>query len=293
MRDFAVLLFAALLAAFAAAAAALWLQPKLAEAERQHRAKRDRVLLMDRFRLRGVVALLEPHLRGAWSKRLDDQLYAAGNPWSGTSGSEYLTLGVIGVSGSFLTGLFLGFLLKGVGLGVVFGLVIALPMTAIWYVGLSSIIKRRKETTWREFPFFLDTLVMTMEGGATLAQAIEIYVRSNPQSLFAADLSNAVNRSQAGADIIKALEETNDRITVSEIKQTMQNILTAEIEGADRLHLMRENADDMRARRWEESEKMTEILRTKIVLPTMLIFLSVMLLILAPAFVEVSNSGMF
>lgn len=293
MRDFAILLLAALLAAFATASAALWLQPKLAAAERAHRDRRRRVLLMDRYRLRGLVALIEPYVEGAWSKRLDHRLYAAGSPWGGTSGSEYLALGIIGLAASLLAGLVLGFLLKGIGWGLFFALLFALPVGAAWHVALSSTIKRRIEMTWREFPFFLDTLVMTMEGGATLAQAIEIYVRSNPQSTFAADLSNAVNRSQAGTDIIGALEETKDRIIKSEIKQTMQNILTAEIEGADRLHLMRENADDMRARRWEESEKMTETLRTKIVLPTMLIFMSVMLLILAPAFVEVGNSGLF
>jgi tight adherence protein C len=289
----AVLLLAALLAAFTAWSATLWLQPKLVAARSAHRQKRDRVLLMDRYRLRAWVALIEPYCRGPFSKRLEDQLYAAGSPWGGTSGSEYLALGVIGIAGSVIVGLFLGLLLGGVGFGIFFALLLALPIGAVWYLSIGSIIKRRREMTWREFPFFLDTLVMTMEGGATLAQAIEIYVRSNPQSLFAADLSNAVNRSQAGTDMIEALEETLDRINVNEIKQTMQNILTAEIEGADRLHLMRENADDMRARRWEESEKLTEILKTKIVLPTMMIFMSVMLLILAPAFVEVGNSGLF
>ena len=270
--------------------------PMLARLEEQHRVRRPRQMIIDRYHARGLVALIEPHVSAQLARTcasIDRMLRVAAPEWGGINGTEYLSFGLIAICTGFLVGFVPAGLLIGLRAGVAFGLVVAAVAGGLWWLAISDVIKHRREDTWRQFPFFLDTLVMTMQAGATLPQALKIYVRSNPEAALARDLADALNRAEAGVDILSAIEETLERVTVEEIVVTMRAILHAERMGADRLRLLRENAADIRAKRWEQADRASEVLKTKITLPTMLIMLAVVILILSPAVVEIGKSGLF
>lgn len=286
-------------AGFAGLAAFLfvaWVLPALNAIEAEHRASRPRRMIMDDYGLRGLTALAERYVGPMFATTifaLDQKLRVAGRPWGGISGSEYLGLGIVAICVGFLVGFVANVFLIGAKWALLFGWVVAGVVFLVWWLAISDLVKRRRENTWREFPFFLDTLTMTMQAGATLPQALKIYVRSNEGATLARDLADALNRAEAGADILVATEETLERVTIDEIAVTMKAILEAERMGADRLRLLRDNATDIRSKRWEQAERASEVLKTKITLPTMFIMIAVVILILAPAVVEIGSSGLF
>jgi tight adherence protein C len=154
-------------------------------------------------------------------------------------------------------------------------------------------VKRRRSDTSREFPFFLDTLVMLRQAGANLDQALQIYARGNSNTTLSRDVVDALNRVQAGSALKQAIEEMLDRIVVNEIKVTVRGIIEAEDKGAEQIHFMQESADDLRGRRWEAAERAAQVLQAKMVMPMMLIMMSILIFVLTPAFTEVARSGLF
>jgi tight adherence protein C len=270
--------------------------PVLERAAAGHRERRPRRMLFDDFHLRGPTALVEPFVLRYLPDLAEDverRLLVGGRPWNGISGPEYAAFGLVTVAGAALFGLASGTLAGGTRVGVGFAIGMGALAGYVWHLAITSIIQRRERNSWKEFPFFLDTLVMTMEAGATLPQGIEIYVRGNPQASLARDMDDALNRVEAGADILRAIEETLDRVTVEEISSTMRAIIQAERQGADRMRLLRETAQDVRDKRWEAAEEAAEALKAKLTLPTMMVMMAVFILVMGPALLQAGRSGLF
>ena len=270
--------------------------PIVQDAGARHRVRRPRRTLLDDFHVRGPVAIVEPSVLRLLPDVVEDvdrRLLVGGRPWNGISGAEYTAFGVVVVAGAALAGLLAGTLAGGPRIGAAFAIGFCGLAAYVWHLAIIGVIQRRERSSWKEFPFFLDTLVMTMEAGATLPQGIEIYVRSNAGASLARDMDDALNRVEAGADILRAIEETLDRVTVEEISSTMRAIIQAERQGADRMRLLRETAQDVRDKRWEAAEEAAETLKAKLTLPTMLVMMAVFILILGPALLQVGRSGLF
>ncbi len=270
--------------------------PLVQQAAASHRERRPRHMLFDDFHLRGPTALAEPfvmrHLPDL-AEEVDRRLLVGGRPWNGISGTEYTAFGLVVVVVAVLSGLATGTIAGGARIGAGFAIGMGGLAGYVWHLAITTIIQRREQSSWKEFPFFLDTLVMTMEAGATLPQGIAIYVRGNAHASLARDMDDALNRVQAGADILRAIEETLDRVTVEEISSTMRAIIQAEKQGADRMRLLRETAQDVRDKRWEAAEEASEALKAKLTMPTMLVMMAVFILVMGPALLQAGRSGLF
>ncbi len=246
--------------------------------------------LVDRIPFaRPVVDLLSPlfarHMADTVA-RIDRVLVLAGDPFGGITGAQYLALTAFGMLYPvFMAGfaLAMGFSLKMTGLLALMALV--LVGTFSWW-SLDRVYKKRMRALDIEFPYFLDFTVMSKEAGATLQQAIDLFVTSSPDTELGRSLAGVLNAAFGSGGLLGALKDFSDTCPSPNGRTTLQAILKAEPMGAESGTLLREIARDLRARRFEAAEKAAEMLKGRIMVPTMLMFVGAFLMILAGSFAK-------
>ncbi|CDZ56628.1 type II secretion system F family protein [Neorhizobium galegae] len=253
--------------------------------------------IVDTLGMRTPVELVLRNFSGALSEsgaRIDQKLLYAGRPFGGVTGLEYVALLLVSAVGGFvlfslLFTLASGSLLGGLGAGMVLG---ALPAGYFWLVA-DDRMENRKEQISREFPYFLDLVVMTQQAQATLPESFRLYTEAAPGTLMSEEVEQTLKDVALGTGMIEALQRLERRIAAEEVLRVIRALVQGEIEGSNRLELLREHSRDLRFRRWEKADRASEKLKAKIVMPAMLIVVSILLFVLAPAIVEMTTSGMF
>lgn len=253
---------------------------------------------IDRLGLRGAVEFVKGGgatcASLAQRLELDRRLAEAGRPLGGITGEDFVAFGVLWTVGGALCGVLLA-RVSGLTAPVILAssLVLALVGLWIWWLHIGDPITDRREQIRREFPFLLDTIVMIQTVGATLFQALEIYVRASPTTTLAREVRFVLNAQNLANRPAHALRAALDRITAEEVRSALDAIAKAEELGTPMNAQLRENADVARARRVEQIEKSTESLKARIAVPTGLILVAVLLIVIGPAFVELAASGLF
>lgn len=293
---------AAILAGLSAFAIVWWIGDQIERLPRVYRADGDGgppPNIVDRAGLRVPVewllasARMRPLLEEAGAS-LDAKLIYAGRPFGGVTGLEYISLlvvsGLIGLVGLFLLfTLASGSLLTGLAAGIVLGL---LAPAYLWVLA-DDRMESRTQAISREFPYFLNLVVMTQQAQATLVESFRLYAEAAPGGVMSEEIEQMLKDVNLGAGLIEALRRLEQRIRAEEVIRVIRAMIQGEIEGSNRLELLREHARDLRFRRWESAERASEKLKAKIVMPAMLIVASILLLVLAPAITEMTTGGFF
>lgn len=254
---------------------------------------------IDRSGLRGAVEVVKSIFGdgcGAVARQLDldRRLAEAGRPLGGITGEDFIAFGVVWAIGGAVCGM-LAAGIVGMTAPVIAAAGMVLSALAVWiwwlYVGDPTV--GRREQIRRDFPFLLDTIVMIQTVGATLFQALEIYVRASPTTTLAREVRFVLNAKDLANRPAHALRAALERITAEEVRSALDAIAKAEELGTPMNAQLRENADVARARRIEQIEKSTESLKARIAVPTAFILVAVLLIVIGPAFVELAASGLF
>ena len=253
--------------------------------------------IVDRLGLRTpvefVIAKFGSPLAG-FGDQLEQKLIYAGRPFGGITGIEYAALLVVSsLLGFTVLGLLFGLATGSVLGGVAGGLIIGfLPAVYFWVVADDRMQNRRLQLS-REFPYFLDLVVMTLQAQATLPESLKLYAEAARGTVMQEEVEQVMKAVALGPGLVEALRRLESRIPADEVLRVIRAMIQGETEGSNRLELLREHARDLRFRRWEKADRASEKLRAKIVMPAMLIVVSILLLVLAPAIVEMTTSGMF
>ncbi|WP_409527700.1 type II secretion system F family protein [Rhizobium lusitanum] len=253
--------------------------------------------IVDSVGMRTPVEFLIAHFRpiiSGFGDQIEQKLIHAGRPFGGVTGIEYVSLLIVSsligfVVLSVLFAMATGSLIGGIAAGLMFG---ALPSVYFWVVADDK-MQNRKQRISREFPYFLDLVVMTQQAQATLPESLRLYSEAAPDTAMSEEIDQVLKDIALGTGLIEALQRLETRIRAEEVLRVIRAMIQGEIEGSNRLELLREHARDLRFRRWEKADRASETLRAKIVMPAMLIVVSILLLVLAPAIVEMTTSGMF
>jgi tight adherence protein C len=230
----------------------------------------------------------------SYGETTERKLLLAGKPGGNISGYEFLAAAELAGLAVFAVMIFLlalagGITAVGVITGGIFGAI------GVWFphYWLNNEVKSRRTVLQRQFPFFLDLAVMTMGAGSSFSETTEIYVNDNPEEALAAELRVMLGEVQMGRTLGEGLEGLRDRIDLEEVKATTNALIQGQRLGTPLNEVLREQADVMRFKRSQNAERMAEELKVKMQGPTMLMMISVFLLILGPAFVEMLRGGLF
>lgn len=143
-------------------------------------------------------------------------------------------------------------------------------------------LKTRTKRLDHQFPYFLDFLVMMKEAGDNLPSALRLYVTSSPNL----ELSEAIGGVVRGMDSHKdglhgAIQDFIDTCPSDVGRTTLTSIIKSEEMGARSTKMLRDIARDLRAKRYEQAEKEAEALKSRSMLPMVIMFAGAFLMILA------------
>jgi tight adherence protein C len=158
---------------------------------------------------------------------------------------------------------------------------------------LTRAIKRRQDIIRLSLADFLDLLVICVEAGLGLDQALmrvsqELRV-AHPQLCDELDLANAEMR--VGRSRVEALRELAQRTGVEEIKSLVAMLLQTERFGTSVAQSLRVHSDELRTKRRQRAEELAAKTTVKMV-PALVFFImpALFIVILGPAAISLARS---
>ena len=215
-------------------------------------------------------------------------LLALGNPHQYTA-DEYLVVCVIwsgigSVMTLLLARVIVGELsLAGLGAFLVLGLVLGFFGGYLW---LRELALRRLREIARRLPYALDLIAMAMDAGATFYEACKAVVRDDPNDPLNEELSMVVREIDFGRSRQDALTHLGQRINVEGLDSILSAVLQAEALGTPLATVLKLQANLLRMRRSMRAERKAGEAAVKILVPSMLILVSVVIIIFAPVIVR-------
>jgi tight adherence protein C len=215
-------------------------------------------------------------------------LLALGNPRQ-YSPDEYIVICLLwGAIGSVMTFILarmvsgeLGYL--SIGLYLVAGSLVGFFGAYIW-LRERALIRLRNIS--RRLPYALDLIAMAMDAGATFYEAAKAVIRDDPDDPLNEEFSMVVREIDFGRSRQDALTHLGQRINVEGLDGILSAVLQAEALGTPLAVVLKLQANLLRMRRSMRAERKAGEAAVKILVPSMLILISVVLIIFAPIIVR-------
>jgi tight adherence protein C len=221
--------------------------------------------------------------------RVRQNLLASGNP-SGYTVDQYLAVAM-----------FCAVLIGGISAVLVMlldgrGLLFFLPvMTFIGFMlpltVLSSAASKRTARIGKQLPYTLDLVALVMASGSSFTEAVGTLIRDNPDDDLNQELAFALAEMEYGSTRAASLSNLADRIPLESLRSVIGAVNQAEKLGTPLSSILKAQADMLRMHRGVRAEKLSASASLKILVPSMLILLAVVLVIGSPLIVKFFAQG--
>ncbi|MCK6485411.1 MAG: type II secretion system F family protein [Phycisphaerae bacterium] len=213
-------------------------------------------------------------------RRIRRDLIASGRQYLYTS-NQWLSLSFLGVIVGALLGPYVQFALSekagllGVFCGAAAGLYAPLYHLRARAAGRLRRIERR-------LPYALDLVSLSMTAGATFVEAVDSLTRDDPDDPLNEELRAMMTELELGRTRREALLGLSGRIPLESLRTVVTSVVSAEELGTPLADILKVQANLLRMARTHRAEKLAGEAAVKLLVPSMLILLSVVLTILAP-----------
>lgn len=247
-----------------------------------------------RRRLLAIVGSAQHHLgRQAagrlpprWHGALSDRLVAAGADPAGVGAAVGLRLACWGAAvgvGAVVVGI------VGGGVGLAVGALAGLVVGASPEVVLARRINTRRTAMARDLPRMLDLLVISVEAGLGLDQALARVVRAVPGRL-ADEFARLLAEVGAGVPRAEALRGLAARCPVPELRSFALAMVQADAYGVSVGPLLRSQAEEIRTRQRQRIQMQAQKAPVKLLVPMVLcIFPALLVVVAGPALLSVRS----
>jgi tight adherence protein C len=210
-------------------------------------------------------------------------LNAVGNP-NGYSVDEYLAIMFLsGMSIVILFGVFLG----PFGLFDPFVAIVVLAVgCCVPYLALSSSARARVLRIAKRLPYTLDLIALTMASGSTFTEAVETIIRDEPADDFNQELAVVLAEINFGTPRNQALANMATRIPLESLRSIIGAINQSELLGTPLSVILKNQSGMIRMTRSVRAEKLSASASLRILIPSMLILLAVIVVIFGPSIIK-------
>ena len=157
---------------------------------------------------------------------------------------------------------------------------------AFTYIVIDYPIKVRKAKLEHESIFFFEILQLTLEGGRTLSQALDI-TSSNIDGELSKEFRKTLDEVKLGKSMVESLKDMKYRIPSSEINNTILNITESSIFGSNIIASLNSQLEYIRHKELMEVKGKIAKLPIKISVISVVLFVPLILLvILSPVLIE-------
>lgn len=218
---------------------------------------------------------------------LNRQIALAGD-FCGLTAEEYLALFFLGPIGGGLVGGGLGALLDMGPLPLIGGIIFG---AAAPYLTISGEAQNRMRGVAHGLPYMIDLMALSMSAGLDFPGALRQVVdkSSNPDDPLVEEFTLILQSLSVGRTRRDALIEFARRVPAASITEFVNSLVQAEERGNPIAEVLQIQAATARGRRSVRAEELAAKAGVKMTLPLMLVFIAVLGLILAPAFMNIQS----
>jgi tight adherence protein C len=255
----------------------------------------DRKTVFEQAMIRPIMWLLlmlahrlaMPRLK-EWLRR---KLVAAGSPNYYTP-EEYLALGMlVGLVLACMLEMLHVMLLDDLSLvTIVAGLGFGIALTLYQVYNAAG---KRISLIAKRVPYALDLIALAMGAGATFTEAVRAVVRDDTDDPFNGELRAVLAEIELGTTRRQALQNLSDRVPLDLLRSIVASVIQAEELGTPLADVLHSQATLLRMQRTVRAENSAAVASVRILVPSLLILMSVVLAVFAPAIVRMIRGGMF
>lgn len=223
--------------------------------------------------------------------RIRKDLESTGNP-NGYTVDEYLAICL--ASGLGLSVVVNGFLWTGQG-EISFLFFLAMPLLGFFIpiYALHGQALNRMRIISKQLPYTLDLIGLMMESGATFTEAINTLIRDNPKDDLNQELALVLSEVEFGTQRANALSNMAERISLDSLRSVVGAINQAEALGTPLSSILKNQSMMVRMMRSVKAEEASAKASTRILIPSMLILIAVVLVVFAPLVISKMQGGLF
>ena len=159
----------------------------------------------------------------------------------------------------------------------------------IW---LRDATRKRQAKFAKEFPFFLDVLVLGMKAGLTFAAAIEQAIGFLPEGPVRQEFSRYLRETRTGVSKRIALDRLSARVVIPAVTNFTASVAQAEETGGSLGDVLADQARQRRSERFLRAEKLANQAPVKMLFPLFALLFPVTLIIIGfPIVIQLVDSG--
>ncbi|KAF0092312.1 MAG: tight adherence protein C [Fusobacteria bacterium] len=172
-------------------------------------------------------------------------------------------------------------------------LAILFGVSRVRYIKLKNIVNNRKVEFFKEYPGFLNSLMLYLQAGLTLENALSVYFAADNYGYYLSLIKSSLDKINLGINRKAAFHEvilgTRERELIKLVNFFLQFYLVG---GNSNSYLIRLAEDAWKLKK-ETIKQLAEEGSAKMVLPMMIIFIGVSLLVLIPSVFSIMNGNVF
>lgn len=224
-------------------------------------------------------------------RKLQTTLIAAGSPNFYTP-EEYLAY-------AMLWGLLAGLMLGGANLAAYgeFSLVaFVIGFAGGMFLPLYSLrdkARRRTREIGRRVPYTLDLVALAMGAGSTFTEAIRTVIREDPLDPLNSELGTVLSEMDLGVTRRQSLLNLAERIPLESLRSIVASIVQAEDLGTPLSDVLKSQSSLLRLHRSVRAEKLAAMASVRILIPSVVILLSVVITVFAPVIIRAIRGELF
>jgi tight adherence protein C len=158
---------------------------------------------------------------------------------------------------------------------------------------LYSRASTRVRTIGKRVPYALDLIALAMGAGATFTEAVQTVVKEGGSDPFNAELRAVLAEINLGTTRRRALENLADRVPLEMLRSIIASVVQAEELGTPLAEALHSQATLMRMHRTARAEHAAAVASVRILLPSLLILMGVVLALFGPMIVNAAENGLF
>jgi tight adherence protein C len=147
-----------------------------------------------------------------------------------------------------------------------------------WLV-LKSKVRQKEAAILRELPDALDIIAANIEGGLSLNMAISRYASRN-RNIFSDELLFVIKKMQLGQSSEEAMRELDRKLEMKEVTSFINAFLQAEKMGGNVKKIIKDQAEEVRKRRFQHLKKLAHEAPVKLLIPLMIFIFPVIFIVL-------------
>jgi tight adherence protein C len=161
---------------------------------------------------------------------------------------------------------------------IIIGLLAGFYYPELW---LREVTEARNKSIFRELPFYLDIIILSVEAGTNFTGGLQQAVTKATDGPLRQEFGRVLRDVRAGKPRAESLRDLSDRLDNEAIRSVVSSIIQAEKAGSSLGPVLKAQSDQLRTTRFQKAEKMAMEAPVKLLGPlVMFIFPNTFLIIL-------------